>query len=444
MAPRAAQVRPGDSGLDILDRVLDQGLDPWPLLADFETFQAHVQSAPGPEARFLASGDETAVDLRSAPADTTTLVFGPGVFDVTGMRAFQRREPVAHLEIRGAGMDETTLRMGPYEKLMVLARYEPVRIEGLTLDWRGERGLLDVREEIAVILEDVRLREWSSHAILVGGRAYLGCRRCEFTDGLDGRRDWLLGLRGPALATFEDCTFSGLEDVLIGSASADGSRVRLSRCTYEDARLADSRILKQGGEPSVEIRIEGGQVSLGPAEWSEEMRRERWGLQYASSVSGLVLGPSMRRLSLGLLRDALRDVAVPAGAVPVQLRLTGWSPDGPTGYVLETWTPDREQTAVYALSRGEGRTWALRALEREGGHDLAGWPDGEPVPDLRTLLAGIDLPAGTAVQGAGLASYQTHDGDPTKLRTVWDLVVSADGVAHRFDPQTLEAVEAPR
>jgi hypothetical protein len=66
------------------------------------------------------------------------------------------------------------------------------------------------------------------------------------------------------------------------------------------------------------------------------------------------------------------------------------------------------------------------------------------VPDLRTLLAGIDLPAGTAVQGAGLASYQTHDGDPTKLRTVWDLVVSADGVAHRFDPQTLEAVEAPR
>ncbi|MHC4472956.1 MAG: hypothetical protein ACYS99_18560, partial [Planctomycetota bacterium] len=44
---RAARVRPGDTGIEILSRAFDERSDVTDLLSDFDTFAAHVRPAEG-------------------------------------------------------------------------------------------------------------------------------------------------------------------------------------------------------------------------------------------------------------------------------------------------------------------------------------------------------------------------------------------------------------
>ncbi len=285
---RGARIPQDLPGLDVVQRWID-GADVTDLVSDFAAMRAHVRTAPEPVAFVASTGGRTDVDLSDyAIGDSGVIEFGPGTFVLqTENDAWnETRGNTESLEIRGAGMDKTTL-IAPMHAFLVVNKGGYLRnvvIRDLTIDADGEAIILSTGGGLAVALERVRLRGWklAGHAAAIGvtGSGFLALRGCEIIGPGDG---FALSLRGRTLATLDWCTIKDVEQVFVGWESPRAHGFAYARdCRFENAKLADSRAT------GVEIHVSGGSVLLGSAGESEEARLERWGAKYAKSVEDLI------------------------------------------------------------------------------------------------------------------------------------------------------------
>jgi hypothetical protein len=223
-----------------------------------------------------------------------------------------------------------------------------LRIRDLTCE--ADDLLLQVRGQAAAVLENVRARGWPSSghsaAIGVSGGAYLGCDGCEFLGGYDRHANFAVSVRGDAVVTFRGCLFADLQAAIGGWSGASAKSVaHFDECTFENTRLADSRILHRD-KPEFPITVRGGRASFDPV--------EEWGAKYAASVEGLHFEGRIPRCTVGDLLRVARTVPLRPGErlVAVQLhrivreppaRFVAYIQDGP-GHgepVLATLTDGR-------------------------------------------------------------------------------------------------------
>ncbi|MCP5070824.1 MAG: hypothetical protein GY946_30025, partial [bacterium] len=363
----AALMRPGDSGLEILTRVFDHGMDPWLVMNNSAAFRSRVRPSPEPAVRVDTTRGEIK-EVSLARLGSTIIEFGPGTFKVS-TRGLRVREPVPHFEIRGAGIDETTLLLD--RSLVVTGAIEHLRMQDLTLDFGGEADLLDVRGRVAAAFERVRFKNVQGEAMNLAGHAYVACLECEFVkaDGRGGAR--ALMLRGPALVVLEKCALKGLTDLQYAFNEAAGSRMRLLDCTFEETRLADSRILGPDKQPLVEIRVDGGQATFGQLDLTDETRAEHFGVQFAT-VTDFSLLPTIRLLTLGRLIEVLRSVEFPANEEFFSIHLAGWGAHGPAAFRASTHKEGRTRPKVWRVVLMDG-TWRAKVDPRGGGASYYIW-----------------------------------------------------------------------
>jgi hypothetical protein len=231
-----------------------------------------------------------------------------------------RRADIESLEIRGAGIDRTTL-VGPGWAFLCCdakAKAKNLLVHDLAIDaTKPEQIVLDARGAMSVAMERVRFLGWQSgagHGAVVGvtGQAFVACRDCDF-EGTGG--GFVLSLRSGAVAALENCRFSSIDAVLIGSnADALGkpSVVNVTGCTFENAPLADSRTSGNRG-PRISISVRGGTVRAGGRSWTEEKRRAAWGASYAAVVEGVTFLPAAPAFTIADLERVLE--AAPAQGI---------------------------------------------------------------------------------------------------------------------------------
>ncbi len=320
-------IREDDGGLEVLDRWATADADVAPLVSDFASMRRHVRVPDGPAARVDSTGDVTNVDLSAIDPKAVVIEFGPGRFLLTrGNTQWNvRRADVEALEIRGAGIDRTTL-VGPGWAFLCIdekASARNVVLRDFTIDSTDPGQIvLDARGSMSVAVERVRFLGWevAGHASVVGvtGRAFLACRDCEFVGPGDG---YAVSLRGGALAVLEKCRFSDLGSTLIGGGADSLGRpsvVTLRDCTFENAALADSRINGKSG-PAMEISVHGGSVAVGGKTWTEDARRKKWGAEHAVVVDGVTFGPGVPSFAVADLLRVLE--AAPGQGIDAVVRV---------------------------------------------------------------------------------------------------------------------------
>jgi RNA polymerase sigma-70 factor (ECF subfamily) len=408
---RAATILPSDTGIAVAERVVEHGADAWPLLlGDFDTIAMHVHPAPGQVARFESTGALTKVDAYrpALPEGTEVIEFGPGTFRVSNLsRRRGADKGTGHLEIRGAGVDATTIHLDD-SAVHSGARNEHVRIHDLTVDLGGRSLLVDEREGAAFLLERVHVKDWASGghsaAIGIGGLAYLACRDCTFEmtrqEGM-----FAVSLRGPAVVAFDRCRFLGLRSVVGGQRSAQGSRVAIRDCVFEDSLLASSGVtFGPGRRTSIAIRVQGGVVSYGPPAWTAELRRERWGAALAEDVTGVSFTPTVRVMAPPDLAQLLRSVSLPSGEIIHRVEVTGWLHRAPSILRVDSWNPSAKETRVYDIRLSASGGWETHVGDRSGSSPPAGTLE---APDMADLLSRVRMPGGAGIR---VAQFVTRPG----------------------------------
>mgnify|MGYP001271239931 CR=1 FL=1 len=308
-----AQIRPDDSGVDVLRRYLDFDADVASVLASYETAAAHVPAGTGTPVHVAAPREGESPDLTQA-AGASIVEFGPGRFDLRRTRTgpWDRQSMPARLEIRGAGRDATTLVLGRSQEFMLLGDGRSVVLRDLTIECPdADVTPFDVRGGASFAFENVRFAGWLSGAgyssvLGIAGRGFVACRDCEFLAGGDG---FVLALRGPGLAVFERCTFADTYSVFIGGGGGSGGRpsvVRVRDCTFRSTRLADSR-LRNGSDDDVDLRVTGGRAEFGSAAQQDDVRRKAWGSELAREIDGVEFAPEIPAFSGEDLARVLRD-----------------------------------------------------------------------------------------------------------------------------------------
>jgi len=316
---RERQLQSDDDGLTVLDRYLRRGSDVTDVVASFASMRAHIRTDAGPVRRIEATSDRTPVDLTEVAAGHTVLEFGEGTFVLDrGSDGWNvRRENVQSLEIRGAGMDKTTL-VGPGWAFLCANKKAQIKnlvIRDLTIDSiEKEQIVLDARGGIAAAIERVRFAGWvvAGHASALGvsGDAFLALRDCVFENSAGG---FVLSLRGPGLAVFERCTFEGARCVVIADSHSSGlpATVRLIACDFGTVRVADRNLHRRGGG-GADVEIRGGTASAGPASWTEAERIKNFGAVDVVSMQGLTFRSTMPTFSVSDAAAAF-ELAVAAG-----------------------------------------------------------------------------------------------------------------------------------
>ncbi len=439
----ASTLQTGDSGLQVLARVLDYGNDPAiALSASFEAFRDRVRSTDVVPLRHAAEGASPVLTLPTLPA-TVVIELGPGTFRLADAQAQWSRlgAEVASVEIRGAGMDATTLLAG-HQWAFLQSDTRPTGraliLRDLTFDGDAAEGsLLDVRDAAAVRLERVRVRGWqlSGHAAALGlsGRTYLVAEACEFDGG--GRLSGFgISLRGPAILWARGCLFSdiGHAAVICSGDEAKGGSVRLEDCSFVNARVLDR-------EPGCPVEVRGGSVAFGPPGIMEQAQGDRWGRARLTACEGVAFAPGITRCVTGDLLDVLRRTPVPEPERVTRLELEGLRQGRPHRFTMETRTSGRSRAAVYTLVLDGGRV--ERTLRPQaGGHHA---PDERVLaraPSLRSVLEhaalASDVPLRAVEFAVGRAGGDQADGlvvrafeDP---QAYWDL-----------DPVTGAVLQAP-
>ena len=410
----AAVLQPGDGGLETIDRVRKSGADATALLWDWSAVRARVRTGEGEQRAIEAVGGEgpTPVNLADLAGKSSVIRFGPGSFRLErkGDAWHTPRAGIRSLEIRGAGMDATTLLMVDLRDFLLVpddTSLENLVVADLTLD-AGSGCLLDVRGRVSVAIENVRF-ENSQHSaghgspLGISGEVFLGAKGCEFLGSGNGHA---ISLRGPVLALFEGCRFDGLESAVIGTEGGVGSAVHLLGCEFNGTRVADSRVIRGPGKtPAFPIRVRGGRARYGPPEMVEETRKERWGLPFVAEATGLEFGPSTPSCTLGLLLAALDRISVGADESILSIRVLTSGRSGPESLGV----------SVRNLSTNSVRHFQCRA----DGTQTSEWPrtQGRPsVPSPEQLFGALplvevirasDLPVATAANsiayGAGMS-----------------------------------------
>jgi RNA polymerase sigma factor (sigma-70 family) len=351
-----AAILPSDTGADVMRRYFESGADVGPVLASFEAARAHIRPDDAAAQRFESTGETTTPDMTSAQ-DARVVEFGPGRFDLARARNWMdRRAAVPSLEVRGAGMDKTTLLLTRGSEFFFGADAGHVVFRDLTLlQPNGDETAFDVRGTVSMAFERVRFSDWctsAGHSAAIGtsGRAFLACKDCEFLGPSDG---FAVSVRGPSLAVFDGCLFSDLDAVLAGWGAQipHPSTVVLRDCRFEAAPVADSRILVQStGRPDVRILVRGARVGIGGAKADEAQRSTMWGAKYVESIEGVAYAAATPRLTAS---DALRvlDFAETKGWRPVvRMTLADEPRDRPRRVVLDVAT-ERSVEQHYVLLR---------------------------------------------------------------------------------------------
>jgi len=257
---------PPGTALDVLRLHVEGKIDARLLFRDYEQVAAHVPAATGPVRRVEATGPRTRVDLWALVEESNVIEFGPGVFELGGpfrdpppgggsvslrIVVFGRNEPA--LEIRGAGVDKTTLVGMDRTFQHALDRQANLRLHDFTYDG-GPRGdpLIVVQIPLAAVVERVRFRNWNTTSgywapIGVRHKAYLAFKECDWSD--ETGRGFALEIRDEALALFERCRFENLHPVVRGTVGRNV--VCLSGCTLSRS-VATGPFF--GGRSSLEIR----------------------------------------------------------------------------------------------------------------------------------------------------------------------------------------------
>lgn len=335
----SARIRPEDSGLDILKRVVEHGADVSELIRDFERFQGHVRPAQGKTVRVQAQGDVTTVNLEEVAADAVLIEFGAGTFklDRNARQFHYPRGDIKQLEIRGVGMDRTIIVSGDRGLLTPLGRIEHLRIHDLTFDGgRSGDELLDIRGNVAVIFENVRFRAWSSggYSAPVGlsGGAYLGCRNCEWLGGYRGQKGHTaVAVRGTAVASLKGCLFADVETVVQGwEGAAAKSSVHIEGCVFENSRLADNRFLHQG-KPEFPISVRGGEVFY--------ESREKWGAEFAAELVDVAFREHIPRCRLQDLLRVARAFPLEEGQRLQGVQVVAAFREPPREFLVWVWSP---------------------------------------------------------------------------------------------------------
>jgi len=399
---REAVVRTADSGLDVLRRRLEHGADLSALVADYDAFASHVRAPEGPSFDVVSDGDVTRVTKEMVPPGTTVIRFGPGTFEVPALEVFtalrDREKPVPGLEIRGAGMDRTTLiglaawQVGGRVEHLVLRDFTWVSGDGASL-------MLSVHGSVGARIENVRIQGWRSggHSAALGasGPSYLALRGCELLGKRRGKNDGGLGLslRDDCIVLLQDCLFADLENGALSGWKGNGARagVWVRDCTFENARLA-----AYGGndENWLHVHARGGKAAYGPATWTAEERRRWWFHGVDGSVEGVTLGPGIARCTTADLARALARYEVPADHRVLGIELTEFDRGGPLAFRIYVSGATAWPQLRIAVRMDEAE--AQRG-DREGSFPhVTGDTLAEVLP-IRTLLERIDAPDGVTV-----------------------------------------------
>lgn len=428
----AAALRADDSGLEVLERVLDRGTDAaLTLFTPFETFRDRVRR-PGAAPQAFAARGEAWVFAPPKLGATSVIDLGAGTFRIDDPNGgWSRLGPeVESLEVRGAGMDATTLVAGhPWAFLQSHGRAagRSLTLRDLTFDGEvAEGALLDLRDAAAVRLERVRVRGWqlTGHAAAIGasGRTYLALDGCEF-DGGGRAGGFALSLRGPAILWARGCTFSDLGGaaVIASGDAVKGGSVRLEACTFVNARVLDR-------DAACPVEAPGARVELGHKDLTEAERAARWGRAWLTSAEDLSLAPGIPRCVLGDLLDVLRRAEVPDGERVTHLGLEGLRDGKPSRFTLETRAAGRRRPSVYA-ARLDGGRLEMVLRPQGGGHGAPDEADLARVPSLRLALEHAAVASDVPLRVVEYALERGREGAPDAVvvrayddwQTLWDL-----------------------
>jgi hypothetical protein len=428
----ASRLRADDTGLQVLERVLDHGTDPaLALFVSFEAFRDRVLPS-GAAPLSLAAGGETSAITPPALGAVTVIKLGPGTFRLDDPQAqwSALRENVESVEFHGAGKDATTL-VGAHQWAFLQSASRPggrrLTLRDLTFDGEAaEGGLLDLRDLAAVRLERVRARGWqlSGHAAAIGasGRTYLVADGCEF-DGGGRTGGWAISLRGPALVWARDCLFVDFGDaaVIASGTEVKGGSVRLENCTFVNTRVLDR-------EASCPVEVRGGRVEIGAERLTVEERAERWGRARLTASEGVTFAPGSVRCRLSDLLEVLRLTPVPEAERVTRLELGGLRDGKPSRFTLETRTSGRSRVAVYTLALVGGRV-DMTLRPQAGGHHAPDESVLTKVPSLRSTLEHAAVASDVAVRVVEYGA-ERRAGAPESVvvhladdpyRTYWDL-----------------------
>ncbi len=424
---REAQLQSDDDGLTVLDRYLRRGSDVSDVVSSFAAMRAHVRTEPGPVRRIESTGERTSVDMSKVTAGNAVIEFGEGVFvlDQGSTLWNVQREDLESLEIRGSGMNKTTL-IGPGWAFLCAnkgARIRNLVISDLTINsLEKEQIVLDARGGISAAIERVRFDGWvvAGHAAALGvtGDAFLALRDCEFKG--DG---YVLSLRGPGMAVFERCSFSDARSVLIAGSHKKGRAaiVRLNDCDFNTVPIADRNLHSQD-EGGADVEIRGGTAAGGPASWTEAQRIKNFGAREVVSMKGLKFVATPPSFSVEDAAIAF-DLAAAEGlrnVVGVRVAGRGGKPLELDFYVVgaEPGTAPKRQTRIF-----DGAALAAPATDPRRGvraNTLIDLSEVQRAQPLSTLLRNSGIAADESVVAVTLRTSpapQTND-DSEPLRTL--------------------------
>jgi hypothetical protein len=363
----------------------------------------------------------TRVSLDDLPPETVVVEFGPGRFLVRSRRFSHLDEDVASLEIRGAGMDKTTL-VASDTLVLPLKQLEHLRIRDLTFDCEDQ--ILDVRGNCAAVLENVRMVNWTASAgysapIGTLGRVYLGLDGCEFIGNRSGRGGGsALAVRGHSLVSARGCLFADLSPVIHGwGGAAAKSEAVFTDCTFENSQLAHMGFLHQE-RPEFPLRVRGGVVRLGHSSWPAEVRREKWGVAYAAESPGVKFLPGAPRAPLSAVLRAIELAPVRADEVLLGLEVRRAARGAPLRVALHWYRPkekrDRMRSGVYDYTGG-----ALVGVPDEHVY-TASDPHEAERPDVGWLLRASAIPRDAEIRSVRYAEHWDGSGRVPAFRVESD------------------------
>ena len=409
-----------DDGVQVLTRVLDEGAAVSGAFSSFEAFRERVRPSDGPPTRIDLGGASPGTVVAHRLPDPLPagglIEFGPGTFQL--QEESPAWEAVRHagvdtLEIRGAGIDKTTLRAGHLWALVSLdGRIRNLVLRDFTFDgWAAQGSLLDLRGESSVRMESVRVRGWllAGHGAAVGvsGRTYLVAENCEF-DGGGRMSGWGLSVRAPALVWARRCLFTDLHSALSVSQGGVGNgRVLLEDCTFVNARVLD----REAGYP---VEVLGGRMAHGLPAWDEDERLVGWGRAHLAVVRGVTTGPGVVRCRVRDLIEAVEQLGhdAPESNRTLRLELEALEDGRPSRFTWHRYGGARSAQVQMAV-RGKGERWT-KGLSRPK-VDANVWPpeaDLAGALSLREALNRSPLGPDVAARAVHYALATTPPGEP--------------------------------
>ncbi|MBI1849201.1 MAG: hypothetical protein HYR85_02545 [Planctomycetes bacterium] len=264
---REAEFADGDTGVDMLRKIIDRGADPEPLFESFEKFKKPLTTKAKAETVVRVTPeniDSVLASLRDGVLAGTTFELSAGEFHPHDYFRFKDAE---FITIRGAGMDQTLVKA--QSDIVFADGITNLTLSDLTVDSVGGECVIDSRSIGRMLLERLRAKSFDSgggHSSAVGVYAatYLVCDRCEFLGGF-GRSPLMGGaisLRDRGLVYLKDCLMPELREFLTATGPAvrgsivvadgcrlpfnqstgcydDGASVRLHGCTFDGVARTD-------------------------------------------------------------------------------------------------------------------------------------------------------------------------------------------------------------